>query len=475
MAPPRRAASPNTTRTGWLSHCRRSPRNRSGHGPRRTVVDPLAAMPDDLLYDAIFSRLFSDAAAVARCAAVCRRWGRVVAAREAAISRALPPPGRFLPNLALGFFHGGSHDDGSHRRRRLLAPAAHQPDPYFVPTSSASALLGSPFPRLPVGSGAAGSGDLFHYARPVASRGGRVVFELLSEARADGVALSVCNPMTGDVALVPPLAGGDFPGHDYACVVLTANDLDGDAPPPGFFSLILVYNRRGFTALRCYSSGHDGGGGGGGGRWGPEARKPGAQISGHVLRGLGPAVVLRGVAYWPILDSAALAARLDIAGGGAAAAIMDVRVLPYRLATSIPDWQLLGTTPDGNKLRYVSAAVEGDDLGFLVETLETGSSVSTVVGGVWATADHIVLTQFRMSTTTELKLRWLGEKSGTLLFTIGRGGGGNSGAFALNLGTRSVEKLADGVECNSWRNMFGYEMDSTALLASITARFNSTG
>ncbi|CAL5060749.1 unnamed protein product [Urochloa decumbens] len=465
MAPPRRSASPpapHTTRTGWLSRYRRPARNRSGG--ECAAVDPLAAMPDDLLYDAIFSRVFSDAAAVARCAGVCRRWSRVVAAREAAISRALPPPNdnEFLPHLALGFFHGGSHDDGSHRRRRLLAPAAQQPDPCFVPTASGSALLGSLSPRLPVGGGAAG---LFHYARPVASRRGRVVLELLSKARADGIALAVCNPMTGDVAVLPPLAGDDYPGHDYTCAVLTADDLDGDAPP-GFFSLVLVYNRRGFTALRCYASGAAG-------RWGPEARKPGAQISGHVLRGLGPAVVLRRVAYWPIIDAAALAARLNFAGGGAAV-VDDVRVLPYRLRTSIPDWNLLGTTPDG-KLSYVSAAVVGDDLGFLVETLEPAGGVSTAAGGVWATADDIVLTQFTMSTTTELKLRWLGERSGTLLFTVGRrGGGGNSGAFALNLGTRSVEKLADGVECNSWRNMFGYEMDSTALLASITARFNST-
>ncbi|CAN6236907.1 unnamed protein product [Urochloa humidicola] len=467
MAPPRRAAGslspppPHTAKTkGWLSRCRRPPKNRSGGGGG---VDPLAGMPDDLLYDSILSRVLSDDAAVARCAAVCRRWGTVLAAREAAIRRAMPPPGRFLPHLALGFFHGGGHDDGSHRRRRLLAPAAQQPDPRFVPTASASAALlgGSPsFPRLmPEGGGAAG---LFHYARPVASRGGRVVLELQNKARSDGVALAVCNPMTGDVALVPPLAGGDFPGHDYACAVLTADDLDappGGSPPSSLFSfsfgLVLVYNRRGFTALRCYTSG-DGGG------WGPEARKPGAQISGHVLRGLGPAVVLRGVAYWPMMDAAALAARVGLAGG----VVGHVRVLPYRLATSIPDWYLLGATPDG-RLSYVSAAVVGDELGFLVEALEEG--------GVWEKRDRIVLTQFAMSTTTELKLRWLGEKSGTLLFTVGRGGGGgNSGAFALNLGTRSVEKLADGVLCNSWRNMFGYEMDPTALLASITARFNSS-
>ena len=464
MAPPRRAAAPlppphNTK--GWLSRCRRPPRNRKGSSSTRAAVDPLATVPDDLLFDAIFSPVFSNAGDVTRCAAVCRRWGRIVAAREAAILRALPLPDRFLPHLALGFFHVGQRDLGSTRRRQLSAHQA-QTDPCFVPMPSASVLLGSPFPGLPEGvDAAARSGGLFHNARPVASRGGRVVFELRSKARADGVALSVCNLMTGDVALVPPLAGDDFPGHDYACAVLTADDLDGDDAQPGssFFSLVLVYNRRSFTALRCYTSDDAGGG------WGPEFRKPGAQISGHVLHRLGPAVVLRGVVYWPIVVAAALAVRLD---GAAAAAVMDVHVVPYSTrATSLPDWSLLGTMPDG-RLSYVSAGVAGSDLRFLVETLD----VSTAAGAEWERGESIS-TQLTVPTTSELelKMRWLGEKSGTLLFTIGEGGS-SSGAFALNLATRSVDKLADGVECNSWRSLYGYEMDPTALLASITARFN---
>nr|TKW38391.1 hypothetical protein SEVIR_1G111550v2 [Setaria viridis] len=404
------------------------------------------------------SLVFSDAGDVARCAAVCRRWGRIVAAREAAILRALPPPDRFLPHLALGFFHGGQHDLSSTRRRQLAAQA--QTDPCFVPTPSASVLLGSPFPGLPEGGD---GGGLFHYARPVASRGGRVVFELRRKTRADGVALSVCNPMTGDVALVPPLAGDDFPGHDYMCAVLTADDLDNDAQQgSSFFSLVLVYNRRSFTALRCYTSDDAGGGGG----WGPEFRKPGTQISGHVLQRLGPAVVLRGVVYWPIMVAAALAVRLD---GGAAAAVMDVHVVPYTIRDTLPDWRLLGTTPDG-RLSYVSAGLMGGELlSFGVETLD----VSAAAGAEWERGETSVLTQLTvpMLSKFELKMRWLGEKSGTLFFTIGEGCS-TSGAFAVNLATGSVDKLADGVECNSWRSLYGYEMDPTALLASIAARFN---
>lgn len=464
MAPPRRAAAPPSPSQphktkGWLSRCRRAPKNRKGSS--RRAVDPLATVPDDLLFDAIFSLVFSDVGDVARCAAVCRRWGRIVAARETAILRALPPPDRLLPHLALGFFHCGQRDLSSTRRRQPSAEA--QTDPCFIPTPAASVLLGSPFPGLPEASDAtATSGGLFQYARPVASRGGRVVFELRSKTRADGVVLSVCNPMTGDVAIVPPLAGDDFPGHDYACAVLTADDLDHDAQPgPSFFSLVLVYNRRSFTALRCYTSDDAGGG------WGPEFRKPGAQISGHELHRLGPAVVLRGVVYWPIVVAAALAVRVRL-DGGAAAAVMDVHVMPYTIRDSLPDWRLLGTTPDG-MLSYVSAGVTGDELSFHVETLD----VSATAGAGWKQCEAAIdLSQLTVPAPEELelKMRWLGEKSGTLFFTIGEGCS-TSGAFALNLATRSVDKLADGVECNSWRSFYGYEMDTTALLASIMARF----
>ncbi|KAL6622336.1 hypothetical protein ACP70R_032215 [Stipagrostis hirtigluma subsp. patula] len=457
MPPPRRhagAASPYTTR-GWLSRCCRCrpPRNKR----RRGGVDPLAALPDDLLAGSILPRAFTDAADVARCAAVCRRWGRAVAARAAAIARALPPPGRLLPHLALGFFHGEK------RRRHLVASR-------FVPTASASRLLGPPpLPAilLPEDGGCAGAGgrSLFDRATPVASRNGRVVLELRREAHADGLTLAVCNPMTGTVAVLPPLAGVDCPGPNFACALLTEEDQDLDyyMPPrsPGFFRLLLVYNRRSFTALRSYSSDAAGAGAGG---WGPEGRKPGAKMSGHMLRHLGPAVVIRGVAYWA-MHRAALGVRLD--GGAAPATTM----VPYRLRHYLPDYRLLGVTPDG-RLSYVCAAVSGGALRFLVETLElrgVDGDQSTARDG-WERRECIHLPEFKVSTTTELKLRWLGEKSGMLFFTIGEGGS-TSGAFVLNLVTSSVEKLANGVECNSWRNLCGYEMDCSALIASVAVRF----
>lgn len=62
------------------------------------------------------------------------------------------------------------------------------------------------------------------------------------------------------------------------------------------------------------------------------------------------------------------------------------------------------------------------------------------------------LPQLEIPGRTPLKLRWFGNKSGTLIFTMGEAK--NSCAFAFNLTTRSVEQLADGVRCNSWKNLW---------------------
>lgn len=134
-----------------------------------------------------------------------------------------------------------------------------------------------------------------------------------------------------------PSPGGPGPGHDYACALLTAEDLLGAHAPPResrlglLFSLVLVYNRRTFTALRCYTSITSSGSASASANssWGPEARKPGAKIGGHVLRHLGQAVVLAGVAYWPMYR-AALGVRLD----GAGEAVVDVCMVPYRAGNS---------------------------------------------------------------------------------------------------------------------------------------------
>lgn len=86
------------------------------------------------------------------------------------------------------------------------------------------------------------------------------------------------------------------------------------------------------------------------GRWGPEARKPGTEMSSRMLQQLGPAVVLHGVAYWS-MNRAAFGVRLD---GDAEAATMDVRRVPYDMSDFMADFRLLGVSPNG-ELSYISA------------------------------------------------------------------------------------------------------------------------
>ena len=410
-------------------------------------------LPDDVLFG-IFSRVsgFTDAA---RCAATCRRWGRVVATRAAPISRALPPPGQFLPHLAIGVFLQHQENDGASRRRR--ARGGEPAQLRFVPTAFASRLMG-PFAGL-LGEG----GASFDNARPVASRNGRVVLQLGREARADGLTLCVWNPMTGDVAMVPTLSGKEFPGHDYACAILTGDDLVDDVPP-GFFRLLLVYGRRGFTALRSFSSDT--------GSWGPECKKPGAKISGHVLRQLGPAVVLHGVAYWP-MHRAAFGVRLG-STAAVAAATMDVCSVPYRyrLTNWKPDEYVLGVSTDG-RLNFVDIGIIGGlrvpIISFSTSLLEDAVGYKSTTTSVDRSDEDISidLPQIKATRTTPMKPWWFGEKSGTLIFTVEETSS-TSAVFALNVATRSLEKLADGVSNHTCcRRLYGYEMDRAALLASV--------
>ncbi|XP_051229299.1 uncharacterized protein [Lolium perenne] len=416
---------------GWLSRRHRRSRTRRADGD--------GALPANVLSE-IIARASSGAADVARFSSTCRRWGFAVATHAAAICRVLPPPTRYQTHLTLGFFHQENEDARAFHRRRRPCDSAQ---PSFVPTASASAHLLS---TLSLGSHLLGG--LFEHARPVASRNGRLVLELRREERAQGLTLSVYNPMTGEVSVLPSLAGEDCPGY-YACAILTGDDLDAASTPPGFFRVLLVYNRRSFTALRIFSSDV--------GSWGAEGRMPGAKMDAGKLRRLGPAVVVRGVAYWP-MHRAALGVRLD---GAPMEAITDVCFVPY-IEHYFPDYRLLGVTPDGS-LSFVYALFTG--LTITVESLKPQSLVTE-----WELRELIDVPEGPVSSGTAFKLRWFNEKSGTVLFTSREGGDATSGAFMLNLATNSLEKLAGGVECHGWRNFCGYEMDRAALLASI-ARF----
>ncbi|KAF8730183.1 hypothetical protein HU200_017155 [Digitaria exilis] len=227
----------------------------------------------------------------------------------------------------------------------------------------------------------------FDHARPVASRNGRVVLEL---RRADGLTLSVWNPMTGHVSVLPTLSASKRlpwrlrvrhphrrrPRH--AALVVDG----GPVPPPPHVQPP-----------------------------GLNAAAPGDRISSTVLGQLGPAVVLRGVAYWHTCHGA-LGVRLD-----------DVCFLPYKGGYCKLDEHVLAVSPDGTTLRFVEAGFTGATqvpvITFSTSVLKGPDYDSTTGGFYDATLDeHIHLPQIKATRATRYKQLWFGEKSGTLIFAV---------------------------------------------------------
>lgn len=431
---------------GWLSpRCRTSGCFReydTGRGG--------ASLTDDVLA-AIFTRL-PNAADVVRCAATCRRWASVVAKEADALSRALPP----LPGLALGLFHqdrqdtAGAATTNTRKRKRRSTGLECSAPPCFVPTASGARLLGFNLPSTTAlrSGGQHGHGvlDLSH-SRPIASRNGRLVLELQSEGHVDrSLRLCVCNPMMGDVAVLPTLLGNDRP-KIYACTLLTGADLDLDRPrhaSSDFFRVLIIYNRDRFTAFRSYSSDTC--------SWSMETKKTsGPKLTNWDLGKLGQGIVLHGVAYWP-LKRTALAVRFDTP------APAQVRMPPDGVPNPLQQLRLLSVTPDG-KLCLLDA---GNGAGY-ASFVRTVFEAST---GEWVRECSVTSTRLKVKSAADINLRWFCENSGILLFTLGRGSS-NPGTFAMSLATKEVEKLHDSVDCSSWRNFVGYEMDGVTYLKSI--------
>ncbi|KQK04959.1 hypothetical protein BRADI_2g17020v3 [Brachypodium distachyon] len=398
---------------------------------------------------------FLDPADVVRCASTCRRWGRVVADASAVLSRSsrpLPP----LPSFFLGFFHGDAASDVARRRKRKRHddPGIGNHGPRFVPIHSGARLLGSPDgissgDLLPAAfHGIVGHG-FFENSRPVASHDGRLVLELQGAGAGLELCLCVCNPMTGHMVLLPPLPGSG----PYICALLTADD-------PAFFRLLLVYNRSQGTRtfLRAYSSDTA--------RWSPEVRRSPA-IKSEKLRKMGQAIMLRGVAYWP-LGFTVMGVRLDDDD------------TPVEVPMPPPDGigetphkrRLLCVTRDG-RLADAAAGMCRDRFSMSISVLEPPRP-SVGDPGRWETVPPpdiinrgaVVDESMTLRGVAGIHLRWFCQRTGKLLFTLGQGST-RVGTFALDVDTRDAEELIGGRHCASWKNFVGYEMDAAAYLASI--------
>lgn len=204
-----------------------------------------------------------------------------------------PRTDRSVPGLALGFFH----------LDKIEAPR-------FVPLPSASRLLGvlGP-PSLDRFADGEGRKILDASSRVVASRAGRLVVEIHRPTKSGSstLELCVCNPVSGEADVLPCLRGDDDAPGPYACALLAVDDLryycKDDAPPRSALSyrLVLVFDRDGFTAYRCFCSDA--------GRWGPEARVTGgrpARIDTTWLHWPQGTIMHRGVVFWPRLKFALL-------------------------------------------------------------------------------------------------------------------------------------------------------------------------
>lgn len=436
--------SPDSTRASrWLSVRRRGePFKRAGRGgaaaPAGDDDDGLPLNDESLLL--VFSALAATTADLVRCAATCRRWRRLVSADAAFICRGAPPRSDpLIRTLALGFF--------------LSRTAGAGAPPRFVPLSAVGARLQPSFAGIVDGA-----------SRVVASRNGRLVLDLRRRAssRITHVRLGVCNPVIGGrgVDVLPPLRGKDSPNGPYACTVITAADELGSgdlrrASPHASYRVLLLYNRRSFTALRCYYSDA--------GSWGPEAVVTGARIGRNQLAGeLHAAVVRDGVVFWPRL---AVALQLEplLQPPAAAAAFSAARnkgkIPPlYTVAgfSSQPTKadRLLGVKPDGRLLRVEAdsetirafwgrvADGDGDVAG---ERLEWRWTMNQALMGV-----HTV------------RLRWLCEKSGLVMFTARNVHDPDTHVYTVDVETKQLRRVETllGEIC-------GYEMDRVALLASL--------
>ncbi|KAK3122781.1 hypothetical protein QOZ80_8AG0618250 [Eleusine coracana subsp. coracana] len=281
----------------------------------------------------------------------------------------------------------------------------------------------------------------------------------------------------GAVDVLPPLRGKDSPTGPYACTVITAADEHqngndrSSATASSSYVVILLYNRRRFTAVRCYYSAT--------GIWGPETEVTDARIgrthlSGGVL--MHAAVVHRGVVFWPRLavglpvesllhptPAVTTKTRHTIAGFSS-----EEQEHHHRWWRS-PAERLLGVTPDGRVLRVEA---DGETIRVYCGSVTKKKTEREDTGGGWCSRVGTTLPwkwtlMQALVRVHSVRLRWMGEKSGLVVFTAENWDGPGTHVYTLDVETKEVRMVA--TTGGEWPvgEVCGYEMDRVTLLASL--------
>jgi len=292
----------------------------------------------------------------------------------------------------------------------------------------------------------------------VASRNGLLVVDLRRGKHGRALKLCVCNPLAGEVHVLPSLGGEESPGH-YACTVLTADDSDEKTINPprssSFFRLVMVYAQRGLTAFRSYSSEE--------GSWSQEAKVSSARLGQKPMDLTHGGIVHHGgrLVYW-----------LGLAKN--TVFVLSLEKL-QSVVVSVPrsghgqkfdmENTLLGLSPEGRL-----CAVQFGHLFLTAANRRVSVRVTIRTDHGWDKEELIQIEQSLPADVISVRLRWFGEKSGVVLFSAVAGDSDHrrSEMYALSLNTRVVEKLVShDKDGDQWGHVHGYEMDQAAYLASL--------
>ncbi|XP_039852934.1 uncharacterized protein LOC120711463 isoform X2 [Panicum virgatum] len=318
----------------------------------------------------------------------------------------------------------------------------------WLPRRAASGLLRQPPGSLTLSTLV--DGALFDgCSEIVASRNGLLVVDLRRGKHDRALKLCVCNPLAGEVHVLPSLGAKESPGH-YACTVLTADDSDENPPrSSSYLRLVMVYARRGLTAFRSYSSEE--------GSWSEEAKVSSARLGQKHMGLTHGGIVHHGgrLVYW-----------LGLAKN--TVFVLSLEKL-QSVVVSVPrsgqgqkfdmENTLLGLSPEGRL-----CAVQFGHLFLTAANRRVSVRVTTRTDHGWDKEELIQIEQSLPADVISVRLRWFGEKSGVVFFSAVAGDSDHrrSEMYALSLSTRVVG--------DPWGHVHGYEMDQAAYLASLAER-----